>query len=92
MKNTQILNISLILSIVISILGALFKIMHVPFAQTFLIAGVLAMVVFWFVAMYEIKSSTKIDASEKFMWFIGLIFFGSIVGLVYLLSGRKRIV
>jgi hypothetical protein len=92
MRNLQILNISFTSSIVVVIVGALFKIMHFPFAQPFLIAGVLAMVVFWFVAMYEIKSSTKIDASEKFMWFIGLIFCGSIAGLVYLLSGRKRII
>ena len=92
MENKQILNISLILSIVIVIVGALFKIMHYPYSQLLLIIGFVSMLVFWYVAISEIKSSTKIDGSEKFMWIFGLIFFGSFIGLVYLLSARKRIV
>lgn len=92
MKNKQILNSSFILSIVIVIVGAFFKIMHYPFSQLLLIVGLIAMVVFWYIAISEIRSSTKIDGSEKFMWIFGLIFLGSFAGLVYLLSARKRIV
>jgi hypothetical protein len=92
MKNKQILNISFILSFVIVIIGALFKIMHYPGAQLLLIAGLISMLVFCYVAISEIKSSTKIDGSKKFMWIFGLIFFGTITGLVYLLSARNRIV
>ena len=91
MENKQILNLSFALSFVIVIIGALFKIMHYPYSQLFLIVGLISMLVFWYVAISEIKSSTKIDGSEKFMWIIGLIFFGSVAGLVYLLSARKRI-
>jgi hypothetical protein len=92
MKNKQILNVSFIASIVIVILGALIKIMHYPYSQIVLVVGLLSLVVFWIVAISEIKSSTRITGSEKFMWIIGLIFCGSIAGLVYLLSGRKRII
>jgi hypothetical protein len=92
MRNLQILNISFTSSIVVVIVGALFKIMHYPYSQPLLIIGLLSLLVFWYVSLSEIKSSTKIDASEKFMWFIGLIFCGSIADLVYLLSGRKRII
>lgn len=92
MGNKQILNLSFTISFAIIIIGTLFKIMHYPFSQLFLIVGLILMLVFWFVAISEIKSSTKIDGSEKFMWIFGLIFFGSIAGLVYLLSARKRIV
>lgn len=92
MENKQILNISFACSFVIVIIGALFKIMHYPYSQLFLILGLISMLVFWFIAIAEIRSSTKIDGSEKFMWIIGLIFFGSIAGLVYILSARKRIV
>jgi hypothetical protein len=92
MKNKQILNVSFIASIVIVILGALIKIMHYPYSQIVLVVGLLSLVVFWIVAISEIKSSTRITGSEKFMWIIGLIFCGSITGLVYLLSGRKRII
>jgi hypothetical protein len=92
MKNKQILNLSFVLSIVIVLVGALFKIMHYPFSQLLLIVGLISMLVFWFVAISEIKSSTKIDGTEKFMWIFGIIFLGSVAGLVYLLSARKRIV
>ena len=92
MKNKQILNISLALTIVIVIVGALLKIMHYPYSQVVLIAGLISMLIFWYVAISEIKSSTKIDGLEKFIWIFGLIFFGSITGLVYLLSARKKIV
>lgn len=92
MKNKQILNLSFVLSIVIVLVGALFKIMHYPYSQLLLIVGLISMLVFWYVAISEIKSSTKIDGSEKFMWIFGIIFLGSVAGLVYLLSARKRIV
>jgi hypothetical protein len=92
MKKIQILNISFTASILIVLLGSLSKIMHYPYSQPLMIIGLLSLLVFWYVSLSEIKSSTKIDASEKFMWFIGLIFCGSIAGLVYLLSGRKRII
>jgi hypothetical protein len=92
MKNKQILNLSFVLSIVIVLVGALFKIMHYPFSQLLLIVGLISMLVFWYVAISEIKSSTKIDGTEKFMWIFGIIFLGSVAGLVYLLSARKRIV
>jgi len=91
-ENNQILNISFILSIVIVIIGALFKIMHYPFSQLLLIAGLISMLVFWFVAIREIKSSTKIDGSEKFMWIFGLITLGCFAGMLYVFSARKRIV
>jgi hypothetical protein len=92
MENKQILNLSFALSFVIVIIGALFKIMHYPYSQLFLIVGLISMLVFWYVAISEIRSSTKIDGSEKFMWIFGIIFLGSVTGLVYLLSARKRIV
>lgn len=92
MGNKQILNVSLVFSVIITIVGALFKIMHYPYSQLFLATGFVAMLVFCIVAISEIKSSTKINQSEKFMWIFGLIFIGSVTSLVYILSARKRIV
>jgi hypothetical protein len=92
MKNKQILNISLLFSIIITIVGALFKILHYPYSQLFLASGFISMLVFCLVAISEIKSSTKINQSEKFMWIFGLIFISNITSLVYLLSARKRII
>lgn len=92
MENKQILNISLLFSVIIVIVGTLFKILHYPYSQLFLALGFIAMLVFCFVAISEIRSSTKINQSEKFMWIFGLIFISSITSLVYILSARKRIV
>ncbi|WP_420827828.1 GldL-related protein [Flavobacterium ammonificans] len=92
MENKQILNISLLFSVIIVIVGTLFKILHYPYSQLFLASGFIAMLVFCFVAISEIRSSTKINQSEKFMWIFGLIFISSITSLVYILSARKRIV
>ena len=92
MQKIHILNIVFTLSIVLVTLGALFKIMHYPYSQIVMIIGLLSMLVFWFLTLSEIISSTRIPGSEKFMWIIGLIFSGSIAGLVYLLSGRNRII
>lgn len=73
MENKQILNISLLFSVIIVIVGTLFKILHYPYSQLFLASGFIAMLVFCFVAISEIRSSTKINQSEKFMWILSLI-------------------
>ena len=92
MENKQILTISLLLSTVIVIIGTLLKIMHYPYSEMLLVIGFISTFVFWYIAIPEIKSSTKIKGAEKFMWIFGLIFISSITSLVYLLSARKRII
>ena len=92
MENKQILTISLFLSTVIVIIGTLLKIMHYPYSEMLLVIGFISTFVFWYIAIPEIKSSTKIKGAEKFMWIFGLIFISSITSLVYLLSARKRII
>lgn len=92
MENKQILTISLLLSTVIVIVGTLLKIMHYPYSEILLFIGFISTFVFWYIAIPEIKSSTKISGAEKFMWIFGLIFISSLTSLVYLLSARKRII
>ena len=92
MENKQILTISLLLSTVIVIIGTLLKIMHYPYSEMLLVIGFISTFVFWYIAIPEIKSSTKIKGAEKFMWIFGLIFINSLTSLVYLLSARKRII
>ena len=92
MENKQILTISLLLSTVIVIVGTLLKIMHYPYFEMLLLTGFISTFVFWYIAILEIKSSTKISGAEKFMWIFGLIFISSLTSLVYLLSARNRII
>ncbi len=71
--------------------GAFLKILHQHNANVFLIIGLLAQCFFIFLVIREVVLSHQIKTNEKVMWVIGIIFMSSIVGLVYLLSARKRI-
>jgi hypothetical protein len=83
---------SYITSMLLTIIGALMKINHVPFSNVFLAIGLIALLIFIIYAIIEVNRSKKISDSEKFMWNVGFIFFGSITGLIYIFSARKRIV
>ena len=92
METKSILYISFILAFFIVILGTFFKIEHYPHTKLVLVIGLIFHLIFLITAIYEVRKSKKIEVSEKFMWTVGFIFFGSVAGLVYLLSARKRIV
>ena len=92
MNTESFIRPTLFLSISITIIGSMFKIMHWPYATLIMAFGMILMLFFIISAIYEVMNSSKIDGSEKFMWVIGFLFFGIITGLIYLLSARKRIV
>lgn len=83
---------SFIISFVLTIIGALMKIIHLPFANIFLTIGLLSLAFFIVVSVNEILKSKKIDGTEKFMWIMGLLFFGMFTGLLYVLEYRKKII
>ncbi|MCY7292692.1 MAG: PLDc N-terminal domain-containing protein [Ferruginibacter sp.] len=91
MKSGTIVKTSFILSFILVLVGAYQKIIHSEGADTWLMIGLIASLVFIVTAIYEVLSSERIDRSEKTMWTIALIFFSSIAGLIYILIGRKRI-
>lgn len=92
MSTKQLLYSSFFISFTLTIVGALFKIMHWENATIIMAIGLIALAVFVLLAIFEIMNSKKIDGAEKFMWTIGFLFFGTITGLIYLLSARKRII
>lgn len=73
-------------------IGPLFKIMHLPFAEELLIIGIISHYLVAILAMLEIWQSAKIERNEKIMWAIAFLFLGGLVGLLYVLVGRKRII
>ena len=90
--NTRIMLItSLFCSFGFVILGSLFKIMHYPNADIFLILSLLGNLTLIITGIYEVRTSTRISGSEKTMWTVGFLFISGIVGIVYVFSGRKRI-
>lgn len=52
--------------------------------------------ILWFIFMasvlYEVFRSTRIGLNEKIMWATALLLINPIIGLIYILSGRRRIV
>ena len=92
MKRDHILKLSFFISVVGILIGAVFKIMHFPYAELLLEISIVSYLIFAALALYEIYQSNKIETLEKVMWTIGLLFLGSIIGILYLVTGRKRIV
>lgn len=91
MKTGTIVITSFIVGFILNLLGAYLKINHTVGADTWLTIGVVASVIFVVTAIYEVRTSERINHTEKTMWTIAFIFFSILAGLVYLLIGRKRI-
>ena len=95
MNLRKIVSWSFFISLALSLVGALMKILHLPGAEQLLMVGVVSNGVFVVSALTEVWRSVRIDKNEKIMWTIAFIFMGflgAIAGIVYLLLGRKRIV
>lgn len=88
----DVLLYSFFVAIFFIIIGAWIKILHKPFADSFLIFGLIAQLFFIIIALKEIYTSIKISKSEKVMWTFGFIFLNTICGFVYLFSARKRVI
>lgn len=73
-------------------IGAIFITSHWAGANIIVAVEFLTPILFIILSVIEVLHSNKIDKTEKSMWIIGLIFITSITGVVYILSGRKRII
>jgi len=87
-----VINISFAIGFSFLLISAIFRISNWPGSQTLAIGGFVAILVYMVVALYEVFRSTRINKSEKIMWTICIILLSPIAGLVYMLSGRKRII
>jgi hypothetical protein len=83
---------SYLIAFVLTTIGALMKIEHTSFSEVVLALGILSLLVFVIMAIKEVNRSSKISDSEKFMWSVGFVTFGGLLGLLYVFSARKRIV
>lgn len=92
MNKGQILKVSFFIWFVCMIIGAALKIMHYSYGGFLLNVSIACYFIFAALAIYEVLQSDRIEKTEKIMWTIGILFLGSIIGIIYLLFGRKRIV
>jgi hypothetical protein len=91
MKFGTIVKASFIISFITTLIGAWLKLTHSQGAETLLIIGVIATLVFIVTAIYEVRTSAKINNTEKTMWTLAFIFFSGVAGLIYFFIGRRRI-
>ena len=91
MKLGTIVKWSFIISLIISVIAAYMKIEHMESADTYLTISIFSTLIFIATAIYEVRTSTKIDNFEKTMWTIAFIFLSGITGFIYFFIGRKRI-
>ncbi len=92
MKKDTVIKVSFFLGLVFTMVGAMLKILHEPNSNPFLIIGIIASIIYIGLAIYEIRTSTQIDRTEKTMWTVAFIFMSGLTGLIYFVMGRKRIV
>ena len=92
MHRSTFLAVSFVIGLIFSVVGALLKIMHWGAADIMLPIGMVSSFIFIIVALYEIWTSKKILAVEKLMWTVGFTCLSGIIGIIYLVSGRKTIV
>jgi len=82
-KKIKLYRTSLMISIAITIIGAMFKIMHWPGASLLLSLGLLLSLIYIVIALIEIYKTESKSLVEKVLWLIGFIVFSWIVGLIY---------
>ena len=91
MKLGTIVKWSFITSFIISLIVAYLKLTHSEGDETLVIICLIATLIFIVSAIYEVRTSKRIEKSEKTMWTIAFLFFWGIAGLIYFFIGRRRI-
>ena len=91
MKKDIPIKLSFINGYVLLLLGVFLKINHEKNAGLFLKVGIISSIVYFILAIYEIRTSNRIDSFEKKRWTIGFIFMTGLAGLLYFFVGRKKI-
>lgn len=91
MQRGDLIKFNFIIALFTGVIGAYLKILHASYSDLFLILALLSNLVFVVAAVYEVRSSKRIDFNEKTMWTVAFLFFPGIAGIVYFTLGRRRV-
>lgn len=80
-----------VLALSITLVGACSFIIHVTWASLVLTIGLVASLLSYGIALFNILNSKKILGQEKFLWTIFFLSTGFLAGFAYLFVGQKRI-
>lgn len=84
--------LSFLASIVFTIAGVYMKLNNVTGSDYILAIGIIATLTYMIIGIWEVNKSKKLRDGQKVMWTIGFIALNFFAGLLYLTSGRKRII
>ncbi|MBS1487163.1 MAG: hypothetical protein JST43_06195 [Bacteroidetes bacterium] len=90
MKQSTQYTISLIVSFALTVIGAMFKIVHWEGSSSLLSAGLICGLPFIYLGITDVYQNKKQELLVKLMWTVGFIFISSITGLVYLNQYQKH--
>jgi len=90
MKNVNFYKISLILCIVLSVTGVVFRIQHYPYGQMLIILGTLSSLGFIIPGLTDVFKNENNKIPAKSAWLVCFIFLSWITGLVYFKTYKKR--
>ncbi|MCB0700954.1 MAG: hypothetical protein H6551_04395 [Chitinophagales bacterium] len=104
--NIKLLRAAFFLGMIMTIIGAVFKIQHWPYAGLMLKVSLVTMLLFFAILIYDIISMPKANGMYKLLWVLALIvpalvlyimkpepdlLITLIVSIIYLTWGRKRL-
>jgi len=87
-----LLKTSFIVSAFGTFIAAMLFVWYGSAIEPLFIVAIIASIIFIVTAIYEVNSSNRISSKEKTLWTIGFLLANTIVGIIYLISGRKRVV
>jgi hypothetical protein len=91
-EKNNLFKTAFVISLILTIIGAMMKIYHWEYSSIFLIVGILSILFYIYVGIYEVNNSNRISSSEKVLWTIGFILFSFFVGLFYLIKRQKMMI
>jgi len=90
MNKVTLYKASLILTAILCLVGAFFKIQHYPYGNILLTMGKAISLVVMFLCLTDIYKDDHYNTSERFLWTIGFIFLSWISGVLYFPKYKKR--
>lgn len=90
MNKIAIYYICLILALLLSALGAMLKIMHLPFSDSLLALSLPFAIIYIVLGIQDVARSSRLTVIEKLMWITAFIFVSGIAGIVYYSRFRKN--
>ena len=91
MKLDAMVKASFVAGLLFSLLGLYLSIYQPGETGNWYLVGMIANLVFVVTAIYEVQTS-RIAGSEKTYWTIGFIILGVLLGIIYFIKARKRVV